>query len=277
MKTILRLSPLVLGLWLCSAQAQTSGGTETTNTTGAADTANTADTAAPASPFSANITLASQYVSRGFRQTWGNPALQGGLDYVHASGFSVGTWLSTIDKKYIEGGHVEWDIYGGYTGAVGDLGYSLMAYYYKYPGAVISATGTKFDYGEVALGLTYKFLYAKYYRTVTPEYFGITEARGTGYWDIGANADLGGGYTLNLHYGVGRVASQGAADNSVWNWKDYKVGVSKAFDGGWTLAGAYTKAKGKTNIYDQYSTGLPGAAVSNPARGTFVVSLNKVF
>ncbi len=32
------------------------------------------------SPYSANVTFASQYISRGFQQTWGKPALQGGLD-----------------------------------------------------------------------------------------------------------------------------------------------------------------------------------------------------
>lgn len=28
------------------------------------------------SPYSANVTFASQYISRGFQQTWGKPALQ---------------------------------------------------------------------------------------------------------------------------------------------------------------------------------------------------------
>ncbi|WP_260590836.1 TorF family putative porin [Variovorax sp. DXTD-1] len=254
---------------------------------GAAAQVQTADAlAAPmpkseASPLSANVTLTSQYVSRGFRQTWGQPAVQGGLDYAHPSGFSVGTWLSTVNKKYIEGGTLEWDLYGGYTGAVGDMGYSAILYYYRYPGALISASHTKYDYGELSVGLTYKFLYAKYNYTLTKDFFGITAARGTGYLDLGANYDLGSGYTLNLHYGRGRVASTGANDNSSWNWQDYKVGVSKALADGWTLAGAYTRAKGATNIYDCYTTGVLNSAgvtdVSNPAKRTFMVSLSKVF
>lgn len=232
-------------------------------------------------PVTANVTLASQYVSRGFRQTWGKPALQGGFDYAHPSGFSAGTWLSNVSNRYIENGSIEWDLYGGYTGAAGDIGYSGMVYYYLYPGAVYSATNTKYDYGELSLGLTYQFLYAKYYYTYTKDSFGITDARGTGYLDLGANYDMGSGYTLNLHYGIGRVASKAAADNSIYDWKDYKVGVSKAFEGGWTLAGAYTKAKGATNVYDNYTTGALNTAgvaeTSNPAAGTFVLSLNKTF
>jgi uncharacterized protein (TIGR02001 family) len=54
-----------------------------------------------ASPYSANITLASQYVSRGFQQTWGKPAIQGGLDYNHPNGFYAGTWASTVSDHFI--------------------------------------------------------------------------------------------------------------------------------------------------------------------------------
>lgn len=42
------------------------------------------------SPYSANVTFASQYISRGFQQTWGKPALQGGLDYANPNGFLSG-------------------------------------------------------------------------------------------------------------------------------------------------------------------------------------------
>jgi len=41
-----------------------------------------------ASPWSANVTAASQYISRGFRQGWGKPALQGGVDYAGPGGFA---------------------------------------------------------------------------------------------------------------------------------------------------------------------------------------------
>ncbi|NMM38196.1 MAG: choline dehydrogenase [Glaciimonas sp.] len=272
----------VLSLTLLAATAQAQSADLVVAVAPASDAGSKAFSPASAvSPVTANVTLASQYVSRGFRQTWGKPALQGGFDYVHPSGFSAGTWLSNVSNRYIENGTIEWDLYGGYTGAAGDIGYSGIVYYYKYPGAVQAATNTKYDYGELSLGLSYKFLYAKYYYTYTKDSFGITDARGTGYMDLGANYDMGSGYTLNLHYGIGRVASNAAADNSIFDWKDYKVGVSKSFEGGWTLVGAYTKAKGATNVYDNYTTGALNTAgvaeTSNPAAGTFVLSLNKTF
>jgi uncharacterized protein (TIGR02001 family) len=264
-------APLLLGsslLLLSAAQA-------------AADDLPPGDPAAStpaASPLSATVTLASQYVSRGIRQSWGRPALQAGMEYAHPSGWSAGTWASTISDRFVERGRVEWDLYGGYAGAAGALGYSLMAYYYAYPGAIISATGTRFNYGELAAGLSFKSLYAKYYRTVTRDFFGISNARGTGYLDVGANQELGAGYTLNLHAGDGRVAGAG---NDAWNWRDARAGVTKAFDGGWSASATYTRAWGATGAYDRYTTGVPGPdgklAYSNPAKATVVLSLTRSF
>lgn len=226
----------------------------------------------------ATLTATSQYVSRGMRQTWGRPALQAGVDAVHASGWSFGTWASTVSDRFVENGRAEWDLYGGYTGTLGPLGVSLTAIHYRYPGARIGATGTRYDYTEVVPGLSYKSFYAKYFRTVSRDFFGITDARGTGYLDIGANHDLGGGYTLNLHAGDGRVAGKG---NAIWDWRDAKAGVTRTFDGGWSVAAAWTRAWGATDAYDRYTTGVPRAngtiAYSNPAKGTLAVSVARSF
>lgn len=231
---------------------------------------------AAASPVTGNLTLTSQYISRGFRQTWGKPALQGGFDYADPSGFSAGTWLSTVSNRYIEDGTLEWDIYGNYNGSAGPVGYSAGLYVYKYPGAEYRASHTTYDYTELALGLSYQVAYLKYNYTVSHEFFGITNARGTGYLDVGINPELGGGYTLNLHYGQGRVAN-----NSMWSWRDYKIGVTRQLAPGWMLAAAYTRARGKTDVYDAYTLGIPNSAgkieTSNPAAGTLVLALTRSF
>jgi uncharacterized protein (TIGR02001 family) len=225
-----------------------------------------------------NVTLASQYISRGFRQGWGKPALQGGADYAHPSGWSVGTWMSTVSNRFIENGTLEVDLYGGYTGKAGDFSYSALVYYYVYPGAEYTATATTYDYGEFSLGTTWKAFYAKYNYTYTKEFFGITNARGTGYLDIGANLDLGSGMTLQLHAGNGRVAGSG---NDIWNWNDAKIGLAKAYDGGWTATAALTKAFPKTGAYDNYTLGIPNSGgvieTSYPAKATLVLSITKTF
>ena len=242
--------------------------------------------AAPASPFTANVTLASQYVSRGFRQTWGKPAIQGGFDYTHPSGLFAGTWLSSVSSKFIEGGSVEWDLYGGYGGSIGDLSYTGTIYYYVYPGARMSAAATSYNYGEFVTALTYKWFTAKYWLTYTPNYFGYDSqslgigngknSRGSGYLDLNTNIDLTHGFSLLLHYGWERVQNF-----SAYNWQDGKVAVSKTFDGGWTLTGAVTKGWGATNVYDHYTTGAADSsgniAVSNPLKTTFFATLTKVF
>lgn len=236
------------------------------------------DTAPAAASLSANATLTSQYISRGFRQSWGKPALQAGADYAHPGGWSLGTWASTVSDRYLQDARMEWDLYGGHSGTAGELGYSLLAYYYQYPGAVYRATGVKYDYGELSLGLTYRMVHAKYHYTVTRDYFGIRNARGTGYLEVGAHVDLGGGLTLNLHAGDGRVAGAG---NAIWNWRDAKAGVSKALDGGWTVSGAWTRAWGSTDVYDHYTLGIANGAgqfdTSTPTAGTFVLAVNKTF
>jgi uncharacterized protein (TIGR02001 family) len=239
--------------------------------------ADTADTAAPGATFTTNLSAVSQYVSRGFRQTWGKPALQGGADYLHPSGWSAGVWMSTVSNRFVEDASLEVDWYGGYAGTAGALGYSALLYYYVYPGAQINATATSYNYGELALGMSYKAGYVKYNYTVTRDFFGITDARGTGYLDAGANLDLGAA-TLNLHVGQGRVAGAG---NAVWNWRDYKIGLTKTLAGGWSVSGAYTRARGATDIYDAYTLGIPNSAgqveTSNPSVGTLVLGVTRTF
>lgn len=260
--------------------------TATADPAASAASAPAAAAAPAASPFTANVTLASQYVSRGFRQTWGKPAIQGGFDYTHSSGLFAGTWLSSVSSKFIEGGSVEWDLYGGYGGALGDLSYTGTVYYYVYPGARMSAVNTSYNYGEFVAALTYKWFTAKYWLTYTPNYFGYDSqslgigngkgSRGSGYLDLNTNIDLTHGFSLLLHYGWERVQNF-----SAYNWQDGKVAVSKTFDGGWTLTGAVTKAWGATNVYDHYTTGAADSsgniAVSNPLKTTFFATLTKVF
>lgn len=281
-----------LPLLLCqalSAQAQTSAEAETTLAVAPVPqvtaTVPPAEAASPA-PLSANLTLTSQYVSRGFRQTWGKPAVQGGIDYAHPSGFSAGTWMSSISDKFIEGGTVEWDLYAGYTGTVGDFTYAGQVYYYLYPGAKLQYAQTRYNYGEAVTSLTYKWFNVKYWLTYTRDYFGYNSAsllsgndlhsRGSGYLDINGTFDLGHGVSLLLHYGQERVRNFAA-----YSFRDVRVAVSKAFEGGWTLTGAYTRGWGRTDVYDNYTTGALDSSgnpsVSNPLKSTFLVSLTKTF
>ena len=80
-------------------------------------------------PLSATVAVSSQYVSRGIRQTWGGPAAMAGIDYAHPSGWSAGTSVVNVSDRFIESGTVEWDLYGGYSGSAGTVGWSAMVYW----------------------------------------------------------------------------------------------------------------------------------------------------
>lgn len=220
----------------------------------------------------ANVAWTSQYVSRGFQQTWGRPAWQGGVDYAGANGLQAGTWLSSVSGKFIEGGRVEWDLYAGYAATAGELAYSAHLYSYRYPGARIGASGLKYDYGELALGLGFRWASLKYYRTLTRDFFGFPDARGTGYADLSAVAELGGGLVLQAHAGAGRIRNWRDYD-----WNDYKLGLAKSYAQGWTVSLAYTRGHGATGAYDHYPAAGVAGETSNPLRGQVALSAGKTF
>jgi uncharacterized protein (TIGR02001 family) len=243
-----------------------------------------AETAVPA-PWSGNVTVTSQYVSRGFRQSWGKPALQGGIDYVSPSGWFAGSWASTVSPYFVEGGHVEWDFYGGYAGNHGDLGYKAGLYYYRYPGAEISAASTRLNYGELILGLTWHDWSLDYALTVTRDYFGYnsqvlgigqhSHSRGSGYLSAGRRLELGNGYALALHYGWQRVNH--FAD---YNWTDASVGLSRSF-GGFDLTASYARAWNRAGVFRRYSTGVPDGQgrvrTSDPIAGSWLLTIGRTF
>src|SRR5256885_16505330 len=63
---------------------------------GDAEPAAAAPAPTPEHTITGNVGLFSQYIFRGLTQTNRDPALQGGFDYAHSSGFYAGTWASNI-------------------------------------------------------------------------------------------------------------------------------------------------------------------------------------
>lgn len=113
------------------------------------------------------IGLLSSYNLRGITNApeSDTPAVQGSIDYSHASGFYAGYWFSTLSYNYAnlnpdaetkaDGSFadsrksLESDFYAGYKGKIGDIGYQVGGtIYYYYPGW--ESTGY-----ETMLGLSY--------------------------------------------------------------------------------------------------------------------------
>src|SRR5688500_5723947 len=79
-----------------------------------------AQTPAP-SPVTGNMSLVSDYRFRGLTQTFEEPALQGGFDYAHSSGFYLGNWNSSISDTFYAGSPLEMDFYAGSKPTFGDI------------------------------------------------------------------------------------------------------------------------------------------------------------
>jgi len=216
----------------------------------------------PDNEVSYNVALTSDYRYRGISQTRLDPALQGGADYVNnPTGLYAGTWLSTIHWIKDAGGNdnVEWDIYGGKRGNITEaITYDVGGLYYLYPSNDLHPNANTFEvYGQIGFGPAY----VKYSHSLT-NLFGAPDSKGSGYFDVGANIDMGTGLTLNLH-----VGHQEVRHNGNLSYNDYKFGVTKDF-GVASLAVAYVVAD--TNAYVT-------PALKNLGKSGLVVSVSKTF
>lgn len=95
--------------------------------------------------WSANIGASNNYLWRGVTQTGDEAAVSGGVDYGHQSGFYAGLWASNVN--FGSGGQ-EVDLYGGFAGEAGGIGYDIGYIYYAYP-AYDSTTVGESDFQEV--------------------------------------------------------------------------------------------------------------------------------
>ena len=93
---------------------------------------------------SGNAAIVSDYRFRGVSLSGGDPAVQGGVDIGHDSGFYVGTWGSSIDGGAY--GTVELDLYGGFaTEVTPGVEIDVGLLYYMYPNGT---SGVDLDYWE---------------------------------------------------------------------------------------------------------------------------------
>ena len=214
--------------------------------------------AEPAPPYTLtfNLGLYSEYMFRGVSLSDG-PALQGGIDLGHSSGFYVGTWWSNIDPYYngkvdrvdadptalpdpIEfsparkGNHLETDWYIGWANTFENgIGLNLLGNYYFYPEGRNIGTGKTKDTEnsfEASVAVSYKFLTYTYYRVLT-DYYGADNKNGTDGDTKGADYhELKVNYTLpigDLNF-MTKVAYQNTR-HIVGDQGDFAIGLNRNF------------------------------------------------
>jgi len=256
----------------------------------------TAPAAEPASPhtFSYNVGLYSQYIFRGLTQTARRPALQGGVDYSHSSGFYAGTWGSNIswlqDSKNFDRSSLEWDIYGGFRNTFGEtgIGYDIGLLNYVYPGTKTGRKGDGSGFGndnagfddpytlELYAALSYKWMQAKVSYGLT-DIFGVKNSDGSYYAELNANYPIGDtGFTVNAHVGRqeydGKVNSIGIDNKKLYSYTDWKLGLTKSWNNGVNVGGYWTDTNAKDAGYgnDYYQ-------VNNIGDSTFTAFVQKTF
>ncbi|MFT3779056.1 MAG: TorF family putative porin [Ottowia sp.] len=196
----------------------------------------------PEHSFSFNAAVTSDYRYRGIAQTRLKPAISAGADYSHSSGLYVGTWLTTIKWVKDAGGDapLEWDVYGGYKGTAGPIGYDVGLLRYQYPNAKLAISpNTTEIYGAV----TYEMFTAKYSHSLT-NLFGFDDSKGSGYLDLSASFDLGDGWSVVPH--IGR---QWIRHNSAFSYTDYAVTLNKDFGNGLSASAAVIGTNADKALY----------------------------
>jgi uncharacterized protein (TIGR02001 family) len=235
---------------------------------------------APASPhtITSNVGVVSNYVFRGIAQSAGNPAIQGGMDYAHSSGFYAGLWGSNVswiaDSGAVATGSVtlELDTYLGYKGAISDtVTYDVGFVRFNYLGDYTATPGfAKADTAEVYAAVSYKFLTAKYSYSVLDQFLTVLDAKGTNYLELNASYTIPDtSYTLSAH--VGKQTYKGSVAPVTATYTDYKVGVAKDFSG-YVLGLSYTDTDAEDGSFYTYAN-----YGGNWGKGMTAVSLTHAF
>lgn len=238
------------------------------------------ETAAP-TPLTFNIGIVSNYVYRGISQTSHQPALQGGVDFNHSSGFYAGLWGSNVNwianSGAIRQGNtkIELDAYFGLKNTFAeDFNYDVGYIAYNYLGSYTPAAGyAKADTQEIYGSLGYKWLTAKYSYGLG-QFLTVPGARGTNYIELNANAPISdSGFNLIAHVGKqtykGTSAAAWTAAGFNPTYSDYKIGITKDING-YVLGLAYSK----TNASPFYTYAAHGG---NWGKGIAAVSLTHAF
>lgn len=206
------------------------------------------------SPVSGSLALTSDYAFRGLTQTNREPALQGGFEYAHASGFYLGAWGSNIswlsDGQDSVSSSVEIDGSAGFRGSWGDaVNYDVGVIYYWYPGDYPGGF-TDPDTVEGYFSVGWSILTLKVSHSFT-DLFGIEGSDGSGYLDLSLSQGFAEKWTFNAHVGHQRVDSYSDLD-----YTDWSLAIARGLGNGFGLALAYVDTNAEedfyTNAFDHY-------------------------
>jgi uncharacterized protein (TIGR02001 family) len=232
-----------------------------------------------------NVNVLTDYRFRGISQTGRGPALQGGFDAGHKSGFYVGNWNSNVSGTQYPGGHgIEMDFYAGYKGEYKGVGYDIGNLYYYYGDARFG--NTKVDNNEVYGALSYGPVSAKV-SYATTDYFGLNgdtavldengaafgsgNSRGTTYSELNFSKEIMPKLTLAAHVGYTDIKNY-----KDFSYTDYKLGLSYDLNG-YVLGAAYVGNDVKARAKGPFFTSATATGPKELYTDTIVLSIGKTF
>jgi uncharacterized protein (TIGR02001 family) len=193
----------------------------------------------------ANVAASSNYFWRGQTQTQDASAMSGGIDYSNDAGFYAGSWLSNVD--FGNKTSYELDLYAGFTGTQGEIGYDVGYIYYAYP----DSSGSS-DFGELYGALSWQWLSLKASYLTNAQKDQSTEEDML-YLELGASFIILPNTALAFHIGQ-------SSGNTVMEWTneedryiDYGVSIS---NGNFTLGFVKTDLNANDDIKAYVSYGL---------------------
>ncbi|MBF8179406.1 MAG: TorF family putative porin [Burkholderiaceae bacterium] len=221
----------------------------------------------PEHSFTGNLSVVSDYRFRGISQTFKQPAVQGGFDYAHSSGFYVGNWNSNVSGNSFTDGSIEMDLYGGYKfNITPDVAADVGVLYYYYPGAQIVG-GKKYNTTEVYGSVGYKWFTLKYSHAVS-DFFGAPDSKNSNYLELNANFEVMDKTTLGFHVGHQKVKN---VENA--SYTDYKVSLARDF--GFATIGLAVVGTDADKSF--YSLTNNGGKTKKLGDTTAVLSISKAF
>jgi uncharacterized protein (TIGR02001 family) len=253
------------------------------------------------SPITANVTVVNDYRYRGISQSNFKPAIQGGFDYAHESGFYIGNWNSSI--SWISDGYqgvnavsapIEMDFYAGFKkeliapGFASDIG--VLQYYYpttgitatansgNCAGAARQACGVNPNTTEAYIAQNFTFGpvtgFVKFSYALT-NIFGFYNSSGSYYPDLTLNYDTGvWGLALNGHVGYQYISK--STPGYDFSYTDWKLGITKDFGGGLSGNISYVGTNaGTVNGTPLYYS--PSPNYKNLGKAGGLISLTKTF
>ncbi|MDC8832112.1 TorF family putative porin [Alteromonas gilva] len=180
--------------------------------------------AALADSFSANVSVANNYIWRGLTQTTNEPAVSGGIDYASDSGFYAGTWASNVQYGSDDVYSYEHDLYLGFAGESGDISYDFGYLYYNYD------EEAGFDFGEIYGTVGYGGFSATLYVLANAEPDeGVDQDFGFGsttYLSLDYGFALASGTEIGLHAGSHQGDFNEAFNGVPGDYRDFAVTVS---------------------------------------------------